>query len=369
MPTDLQTIELLLRGGAIGAFLGAAIAMARGPSTPARVTGFVFGLAAASHTLTQAPQLQPLFGLAWPLVWALSFCGSGLFWAFATELFEDRPKLDLRRFAPAALLLAMGLALLRLDGAPQLAVWIAYNLTGVVLLVHVVVVIWSGWRNDLVESRRRLRGPILSAAALYAMAVLVVQTAETFSSPASFLSPLAAATLFGLGLATVGALLRADPDLFAPAAAPTAAAPLASVGEPSPEEARLAARLERLMDEERAHRDDQLSMTVLAARLGTPEYRLRRLINRRLGYRNFNAFLNHWRLQEVREALADPAQQEVPVATIALDAGFRSLGPFNRAFKAQTGLTPTDYRRRALGAAAADAPPPGSRSKRPAAIG
>jgi AraC-like DNA-binding protein len=35
----------------------------------------------------------------------------------------------------------------------------------------------------------------------------------------------------------------------------------------------------------------------------------------------------------------------VPVLTIALDAGFSSLGPFNRAFKADTGLTPTEYRR------------------------
>ncbi|RTM02125.1 MAG: AraC family transcriptional regulator, partial [Bradyrhizobiaceae bacterium] len=35
----------------------------------------------------------------------------------------------------------------------------------------------------------------------------------------------------------------------------------------------------------------------------------------------------------------------VPVITIAMDAGFQSLGPFNRAFKAVTGVTPTEYRR------------------------
>jgi AraC-like DNA-binding protein len=28
-----------------------------------------------------------------------------------------------------------------------------------------------------------------------------------------------------------------------------------------------------------------------------------------------------------------------------MDAGFQSLGPFNRAFKATTGVTPTEYRR------------------------
>jgi len=44
---------------------------------------------------------------------------------------------------------------------------------------------------------------------------------------------------------------------------------------------------------------------------------------------------------------ADPAQADVPVLTIALDAGFQSLARFNRAFKADTGLTPTEFRRRA----------------------
>ena len=74
-----------------------------------------------------------------------------------------------------------------------------------------------------------------------------------------------------------------------------------------------------------------------------PEYRLRRLINGQLGYRNFNAFLNGYRIEEARAALADPSQAEVPVTTIALDAGFQSIGPFNRAFKVSTGVTPTEY--------------------------
>jgi len=81
-----------------------------------------------------------------------------------------------------------------------------------------------------------------------------------------------------------------------------------------------------------------------------PEYRLRRLINQQLGYRNFNAYLNEWRLDEAKQALSDPEQRDVPVSTIALDAGFQSLGPFNRAFKANTGLTPTEFRSQAISA-------------------
>jgi len=41
------------------------------------------------------------------------------------------------------------------------------------------------------------------------------------------------------------------------------------------------------------------------------------------------------------------------VLTIAMDAGFQSIGPFNRAFKAEIGLTPTEFRRDALARSAA----------------
>src|SRR5438046_3672191 len=103
--------------------------------------------------------------------------------------------------------------------------------------------------------------------------------------------------------------------------------------------------LMRLMADDRIYRDEKLTIGALALRLAVPEYKLRRLINRQLGYRNFNVFLNDYRIREAKAALADPAQAEVPVITIAMDAGFQSLGPFNRAFKAATGATPSEYRR------------------------
>jgi AraC-like DNA-binding protein len=113
-------------------------------------------------------------------------------------------------------------------------------------------------------------------------------------------------------------------------------------------------RLRRLMSVERAYRREGLTIGSLAAELGVQEYRLRQLINEGLGHRNFNAFLNHYRIDEAKEALADPAQRQVPVLTIAMDAGFQSIGPFNRTFKAATNLTPTEFRRLALAKRACD---------------
>lgn len=135
-----------------------------------------------------------------------------------------------------------------------------------------------------------------------------------------------------------------------PAAQPSApTAALATATEAAdPAEARLAEALQQLMAVQHLYREEDLGMARLAQRLGTPEYRLRRLIHHHLGHRNFSAYINGWRLAEARAVLADPARRERPVLSIALDAGFQSIGPFNRAFKAATGLTPTEFRRRAL---------------------
>lgn len=68
-----------------------------------------------------------------------------------------------------------------------------------------------------------------------------------------------------------------------------------------------------------------------------------------LGFRNFNAFLNHRRVQRAQAALSDPGQSHLTVGEIAYALGYRSLGPFNRAFKDSTGETPTEFRARTRG--------------------
>lgn len=106
-------------------------------------------------------------------------------------------------------------------------------------------------------------------------------------------------------------------------------------------------RLHRDIAENAPWRDSGLPIGTLPDRVQLPEYKLRRLINQHLGFRNFTAFLNDYRLPAAAAVLADPAQRRLPVLTIALDHGFGSIGPFNRAFRERYGLTPTEYRRQA----------------------
>jgi AraC-like DNA-binding protein len=201
----------------------------------------------------------------------------------------------------------------------------------------------ASWSADLVERRRRVRVFIVCAAALYGGVNALLQI---FGSGAGDLATAVNAAAFGGIVAAIAwAMLRVDgSDLFATEALLVKVGKGFSAVERAADQ-KLVDALMRLMADERIYRQENITIGSLALRLGIPEYRLRRLINQRLGYRNFNMFLNNHRIEEAKAALADPAQADVPIITIAMDTGFQSLGPFNRAFKALTGVTPTEYRR------------------------
>ena len=99
------------------------------------------------------------------------------------------------------------------------------------------------------------------------------------------------------------------------------------------------------LEQERVYLRPGLSIGGLAKQLAIPEYRLRALINKRLGYRNFNALLHEYRLRDACAWLADPTKAHLPILTIALDVGYQSVAPFNQAFREATGCTPSAYRR------------------------
>lgn len=96
------------------------------------------------------------------------------------------------------------------------------------------------------------------------------------------------------------------------------------------------------------YRDMDMTIGLLSYRLDIPEYKLRSVINSGLGYRNFNDFLNSYRIKEVANRLQSTEDEKHSVLTIALDAGFRSLSSFNKIFKNTYQITPTTYRKKHL---------------------
>ena len=271
-----------------------------------------------------------------------------LFWLFAKTWFSDQIRIQRR-----------DLMLVALWVANVLAMQISFR-TGSVFTFYPAIVfrfgmiafaaagLWHAWRGregDLIESRRRLRFWMIVTVGLYVLAIAIAEPAVyRGGAPHEILSVIAGSIVFStLGLCGAMFVARRD-DLFGPVPSGGSARP-----EPAPtRDDPLVQRLLAYMEAERPHRDESLTIAALAARLGEQEYRLRRTINRGLGHRNFAQFLNSYRLAEVTAALADSAQREVQILTMAIDAGFGSLGPFNRAFKDSEGITPSEYRVRHL---------------------
>ena len=340
VPEQSELVEFLIRGAAVGIFVALALSVMRGVRTSARLTAALFFIAAAAHALTQSRTAFASLGYAVSPTWVLSVMAAGLFWAFAMELFGDNKRLKPARFAPAVGLLAVALSAVAAPPAAARILWLAHNFIGAALLLHVLVVIWTGWREDLVEARRVLRGPLVGIAALYALAVVGVQAAQIFLPRVEQLSFLAALSLLVMGIAGAAAFLRADPELFGAARAEVVRAI-------EPKDFKLLERLRHEFDDKELWREEGLTIGILADRLGAPEHQLRRLINEGLGYRNFAAFINERRIGAARLALSDPAIRRKSVSAIAFEVGFGSLGPFNRAFREATGQTPSDWRKAA----------------------
>lgn len=277
-----------------------------------------------------------------------------LLFLFARACFDDEFKRSWRDALPWLGLVGLGFWCACAGSAAVCRAFQAAQLLFIALIIQQAL---RGRSADLVERRRRFRMVLVTAAALYSLMIVLLEMAE--QAPV-FAYPVSAGNAAGL-LAFSFSLLLAEVSLaerggFLPVPAPARRVAPADPPESAPQEAALLERLTRAMEVEKAYREEGLAIAGLAARLDIPEYRLRRLINQRLGHRNFSSFVNGYRLADARAALADPAQEGVPILTIALDSGFQSLGPFNRAFKTETGMTPTDYRRQQLERAQQPAP-------------
>lgn len=104
-------------------------------------------------------------------------------------------------------------------------------------------------------------------------------------------------------------------------------------------------KLDRVMSDDRAWQDPELTLGQLAAMAGIPPYHLSQLLNTVIR-RNFYNYVNSFRIEAAKVVLADPARQDMTILEVLYDVGFSSKSVFNAAFKKETGLTPTAYRKK-----------------------
>jgi AraC-like DNA-binding protein len=364
---EITALDLGLRGATAGIFLMMVVVLLRiRPFNAAALLAAALSAGGVAYVIATAPFI-PKTSLWWTM--PILAGNPVILWLYARATFDD--DFVVRRWHGALWLVVIGIAFsssLTWTARPMLAqagmrsvslVWLVLALSAALQTVRT-------WRADLIAGRRRLR-----IASLVVSLVLMVLLAGSHLVPIDWGGghlPGTLANALGGSLATslgmCALALLAGMSLFHP---PPTAPTLIAVTAEKPDGATrtdvrtgdgrdsiaplLLRRLDHLMTVERVHRQEGLTIAMLAAKLDLPEHRLRQVINEGLGYRNFNAFLNRYRLDEAKAALADPSQRDVPVLTIAMDAGFQSIGPFNRAFKAENGLTPTEFRRDALAGA------------------
>jgi AraC-like DNA-binding protein len=355
-------VDAALRGTLVALqLLLAGVLLRDRPPSSGRLVAVAMALGLCVQVVASTPLLEARVPLFWraPLI-AISVGNAALFWVFVCSLVEDEFVLRRRHVLPWLAVMAFSwfvMAIVAGSGSP--ATWWCLGAQRAIapfFAVLTAITATLNWREDLVERRRRLRGFVVVMGVGYTLLMIVLRARSPHGQLVDGAATLDVVLLLVIVAVVASQLLRlGGSDLFLPVAtapAPEAgeapAAPAASLEPPDPAEQRLADALQRVMTTDRAYRSEDLTVALLATKLAVPEYRLRRLINRRLGHRNFNAFVNGFRLDEARAALADPAKRDLPILTIALDAGFGSIGPFNRAFKTITGMTPGDYRREKL---------------------
>ena len=346
---ELALVDAALRGATVTLFLLFALLFARDAarSLTARL-GAALTLAAACYVTLFAVDAYA----SWPWwrlpIHMMSLAAPPLFWLFASSWFDDEYRL--RRWHGGAVVVVILCGLIgnytfrthHGVGVPLALAWRVLSLAAVAQGLRASL---RGRDADLIEPRRRMR---LALAVVVSAAIAWIVIAELglprWPPPDSWRAT-NALSMFVLAITLALSMLGwRDPTLIV---APSKAG-VGAPARPEADDTALLARLDGEMRRERLYRQDGLTITAVAARLGVPEYRLRRAINQGLGARNFNAYLNGFRLEETRAALADPAQRDVPILTIALDAGFGSVAPFNRAFREAAECTPSEFRARAL---------------------
>jgi len=308
-------------------------------------------MSGASYLICTSPALNSFFGPGMLLVQIFCHSGQIAIWLFSLSQFRDKLSLW-----PTYILIALAFYIwqrmyfdwLRFEDAIIATTSaVIYTVARFSLIGHMLYVAWAGRGDDLVEARRRFRTVYIVTVS---MAVLAVVISETVFNEQDLQND--NILLFqSLGMWLLSAVLVWQITNLRKSAlfdGPSSSRSGQTSPPNDPNERHDLETVERLIETEDLYLRPGLTIAGLAVEAGLPEHRLRRLINTHLGYRNFADFLNHYRIAAARERLSCVEERNIPVLTIAMDLGYGSLGPFNRAFKERTGLTPTEFRKKTL---------------------
>ena len=296
--------------------------------------------------------LRLRFGIWLPVLAIASNGISGLFMLYCFLIFQEE-----RRLPPLLItvfllqLCASGVLVLSGAGQSEEASSLlatTATLLDVMQLGFVCLAIYwtlSGWRADLVEDRRVFRWFVIGVQGVLIFFVFFLEN-FLLTGGVQANSGARALTVYSIAALAFGMLvvsMKFDYISLSQAIRKVTEREEAEEAK-SPFDAE---SFNALFKKEGIYREAGLTIAMLAQKLGMPEYKLRAFIHKQLGFRNFNAMLHVYRVDEASEMLADAEKRHLPVLTIALSVGYQSITPFNNAFRELKGVTPSEYRKRA----------------------
>lgn len=220
----------------------------------------------------------------------------------------------------------------------KLGQWFEY-----IVVLHGVIYVIRHWQNDLVEARRKAR---LALLLILGSAVGIATISLNFglyheATRGIIVGVAALATLVFVASFREGLLDLVPQKLTAQINGIPLANSAHEPDTPYLTDDNDVQVLSQLM-KNGFYKKEKLTLKQLATALGIPEYRVRKLINQKLGYRNFNDYINHLRIADASKRLLNTPGD--PILNISLDVGYRTLSSFNRAFRDIMNTTPTAYR-------------------------
>ena len=119
--------------------------------------------------------------------------------------------------------------------------------------------------------------------------------------------------------------------------------PLATKGLSAHRVKEIASDITRLMEKDKLYQEPELTLQVLAEKLGYQAYQVSQAINEGFS-KSFYQLVNGYRVEEAKRLLGDERNRNYTLLSVGFEAGFNSKTTFNTVFKKFTGLTPTEYR-------------------------
>jgi len=103
-------------------------------------------------------------------------------------------------------------------------------------------------------------------------------------------------------------------------------------------------QLVAMFESDKPFLNPQISLSDLSEKLSVSTKQLSQVINQSFN-KSFFDFINFYRIQEVQQILKESKDDKLTVLEVMFQAGFNSKSSFNTAFKKETGLTPTEFRK------------------------